>query len=325
MPASSGAVEPRVSVVVPSFNQGRFIGEALLSILEQETAMAGTSDVEVIVRDGGSTDETLEVLRSFGDRVRWVSEVDGGQAAAVNLGWSEASGDILGWLNSDDLYLPGAIDAVTEAFRSNPAVDVVYGEGVYVSADGTRIGRYGTRGFDRERLLGECFICQPTVFIRRRVFERYGGPRSDLRFCMDYEYWVRLGGGATFLKLDRELAVTRWYPDTKTLADRYAVHHEICGMLREKLGYVPLPWVGAWTSVWLDGLAWLRPLRGVRSIWLALITGCTLGNALRHSGVVGMLRSARHVRERIGRLARRVSTRRETGMDGDVFGEEGGT
>ena len=309
---------PRISVVVPSYNQGQFIAETLDSILMQSGG-DGVSALEVVVRDGGSTDETLSILQDYGDRITWVSEPDGGQAAAVNLGWAQTAGDVLGWLNSDDLYLPGAFEAVLEAFDDHPDVDVVYGDGVYVDASGRRIGRYGTRRFDASRLLDECYICQPTVFLRRSVFERFGGLRTDLRYCMDYEYWIRLSRKLRFLKIDRELAVTRWYSDTKTLVNRYAVHHETCAMLREAVGFVPTAWVGAWTSVWMDDLAFLRPLRALGAIWLCLLLGCSLGNALRMSGMKGFSHGAPFVWERIKRLVRRIGRGRDTGLDDRVF------
>src|SRR5665213_2075693 len=121
---------PTLAVVTPSYNTGRYIGPAIESVLAQDYPH------EYIVMDGGSTDQTVEVLKGFGDRLKWVSQKDGGQSDAINQGFARTPGDILGWLNSDDTYEPGAFGAVAEFFAANPDVGLVYGDANYIDAAG---------------------------------------------------------------------------------------------------------------------------------------------------------------------------------------------
>jgi len=122
--------------------------------------------------DGGSTDETLGILKQYAGRFYWVSEKDKGQANAINKGWSRARGEILAWLNSDDVYLPGAISKAVTFLQDHPEVGAVYGEGYHIDEEDKVIERYPTEPFDRGGLKETCFICQPTVFIRRKSWNR---------------------------------------------------------------------------------------------------------------------------------------------------------
>src|SRR5882724_5378084 len=127
---------PRIAIVTPSFNTARYVGVAVRSVLDQDYP-----NLDYLVMDGGSTDGTLEILRSYGDRVRWVSEKDAGQADAIRRGFEQTDGEILTWLNSDDMFCPGAFRAVAEFFQKSPDVDVVYGDANYVDAHGFQIAR----------------------------------------------------------------------------------------------------------------------------------------------------------------------------------------
>jgi glycosyltransferase involved in cell wall biosynthesis len=227
------------SIVTPSMNQVRFVERTLRSVLDQ-----GYQPLEYVVCDGGSTDGSRAILTSYADRVNVVSEPDGGQAAAVNKGIRLTSGEVIGWLNSDDVYLPGALASVAAYFESNPAVDVVYGDGQLIDADDRVVGTYYTEPWHPARLAQRCFLCQPAVFLRRRVVERYGGLDERLHYCLDYEYWLRLAAaGARFAYVPTNLAAARLYPETKTMGAPLAVHHEINTMLRERLGRVPDSWL----------------------------------------------------------------------------------
>ena len=128
---------PRISVVTPSLNQGHFIERTIRSVLDQ-------GEVEYVVVDGGSRDNTLDVLRAYADRLRWVSEADRGQGHAVNKGVRMTSGDVIGWLNSDDLYYAGALDPVREFFDAHPDVDVVYGDADHIDVEDRVVEPYGT-------------------------------------------------------------------------------------------------------------------------------------------------------------------------------------
>jgi len=229
----------KISVVTPSFNQAPFIERTLRSVLSQDWP-----SIDYVVFDGGSTDGTVEILRKFGDRIRWTSEKDEGQADAVNRGIQATSGEIIGWLNSDDVYYPGAIRAVAEYFAAHPDVDVVYGMADHIDVDDHPFEPYPTEPWDFARLQWHCFICQPATFFRRSVIERYGLLDTQLHYCMDYEFWLRLAaGGARFAYLERKLAGSRMYAENKTQADRVKVHKEINDMFRARLGRVPARWV----------------------------------------------------------------------------------
>ncbi|HEV7662142.1 MAG TPA: glycosyltransferase family 2 protein [Chloroflexota bacterium] len=232
---------PRVSIITPSLNQGRFIEQTIETVLSQGRPHG---DLEYVVVDGGSQDDTLPILRRFGDRLRWVSEPDRGQADAVNKGLRLTSGDVIGWLNSDDIYYPGAVEAACDFLAANPAVDVVYGQAQTIDEQGLVIEPYPTEPFDLQRLADVCFLCQPAVFFRRSVIERFGPLDERLHFVLDYEYWLRLAqGGATFARIPQLLAGWRLYPGIKSVAGRVRMHTEVNEMMLERLGYVPDRWI----------------------------------------------------------------------------------
>ncbi len=219
---------PGFSVVIPSFNQGRFIERTLNSVLMQRHVH------DVAVFDGGSSDDTVDILRSFGDALKFSSAPDNGQSEAVNKGIAASGGDIIAWINSDDTYEPAAFEHVANIFASHPDIDVVYGEGCHIDEFDAVIERYPTEDFDLERLFGKCFLCQPATFFRRRVVERLGALRESLRYAMDYELWLRLGvAGVRFHRCEEFLANSRYYAETKTLGSRPQVYFETVDMLHQ--------------------------------------------------------------------------------------------
>lgn len=236
--AESNRNYPLVSIVTPSYNQGKFIKETIESVLTQNYP-----NIEYIVMDGGSKDETVDILKSYGDRIKWVSEKDGGQADAVNKGIRAASGEIIGWLNSDDTYLPGAILQAVKFFQRQTDVGMVYGEGYHTKENGEIIDRYPTESFNMDRLAQNCFICQPTAFFRKEVLLQVGMLNKDLHLCMDYELWMRIGKQFEIAYIPYFFATSRMYEDNKTLSRRKEVFTEIIRTVRSHYGYVPLSWV----------------------------------------------------------------------------------
>ncbi len=230
-----------ISVITPSFNQGHFIGRTIESVLEQD--LNGWA-LEYIVVDGGSTDETLEVVRRYDGRLRWISEPDRGQADAFNKGVRATSGEVIGWVNSDDVYLPGGLRTVCDFMDAHPEVDVVFGEANYLNDVDQVIGRYPTEPFNLARLHETCYLCQPAVFFRRRLVDRFGLLDERLHYTLDYEYWLRLAhGAATFAHVPDLLAGSRLHPGIKTFAGRLKQHQEMNWMMRERLGSVPDQWL----------------------------------------------------------------------------------
>ena len=238
----------KVSIITPSYNQGHFIERTLKSVANQTGG-----DIEHIVMDGGSTDNTIEILKQFSSSVKWVSEEDNGQADAVNKGIRMCDGEIIGWLNSDDMFYPGAIEKITDFFELNPDIEVVYGMADHIDKEDQAFEQYPTEEWDFERLKYTCFISQPALFFRRRVIEEQGLLDESLQYCMDYEYWLRLGkAGVRFAFLPEKLAGSRLYAENKTLGSRKKVHHEINDMLKKKFGRVPDRWLNNYAHVSIE-------------------------------------------------------------------------
>lgn len=229
----------KISIVTPSYNQGQFIERTLQSVASQ-----GGAEIEHVVFDGGSNDNTVDVLNAFQPPVRWISKKDRGQTDAVNQGIRATDGDIIGWLNSDDVYYPGAVARVVKYFKDHPEVDVVYGMADHIDLEDHAFESYPSEPWNFERLKETCFICQPALFFRRSVVERYGMLDESLNYCMDYEYWLRLGkSGVRFAYLEEKLAGSRLYADNKTLGARVKVHQEINDMMKTLFGKVPDRWL----------------------------------------------------------------------------------
>jgi glycosyltransferase involved in cell wall biosynthesis len=186
---SGGSPWPRVSIVTPSYNQGQFLEETLRSVLLQ-----GYPDLEYIVMDGGSTDDSVKLIRKYEPWLtHWASEPDGGQAAAINAGWRRATGQIVAWLNSDDCYLPGSLKRIAYEFESNPQLRVVAGECLYIDEKSRRTGKKEAGSLDPATLLVGPQPAQPAIFFRREVLHEIGELDPALCFALDREYFLRIG------------------------------------------------------------------------------------------------------------------------------------
>jgi glycosyltransferase involved in cell wall biosynthesis len=227
------------SVVTPSLNQGQFIRATIESVLTQEII-----DIQYLVMDGGSNDGTLEILKDYGNRLRFVSELDQGTADAINKGLARCDGDLIGWLNSDDIYYAGTLSRVRELFGLHPEVDVIYGRAEHIDEHGNLIEEYQTAEWAFEDLINHCIISQPAAFFRRRVVEKFGLLDKRRRYCLDYDFWIRLArNGANFLFVPELFAATRLHARAKTVASRLQCHREINDIMVEHLGYVPTRWI----------------------------------------------------------------------------------
>ncbi len=235
----------KISLVTPSLNQGKFIRATIESVLEQNYPY-----LDYRVQDGGSTDGTLTVLRSYDGRVPFVSVKDAGQADAINKGLLGATGDVLGYLNSDDVLRPGALAAVGEAFAADPALVFVWGRASYLNEVGAEISPYLVRPDAIEHLADACFIAQPAAFFRRSVWDEIGPFDTSLHHTMDYDYWLRIAAKypASRTKfLDRDLAGCRMHADAKTVAGWTRALEEIMDLVKRRTGTVSLWWcVAKW-------------------------------------------------------------------------------
>lgn len=224
----AGGDLPRISVVIPSFNQGRHIEEALRSVLLQ-----GYPDLELIVMDGGSTDHTVQIIRKYERWIaHWVSAPDRGQSSAINEGLRRATGEIFAWIGCDDRLLPGALVHVGACFARRPDCAWLAGSGRLAFQSG-RVGQMASRierpdDLIRYWLWGSgCFIFQPSCFWRRQLWEVAGGVREDLHLAMDYELWLRFAGHATLTCIEDVLSVALREAGGKTFEQARAQRVEI--------------------------------------------------------------------------------------------------
>jgi glycosyltransferase involved in cell wall biosynthesis len=210
---------PKISIVTPSFNQRMYIEEALLSVKNQ-----AYFQVEHIVIDGGSTDGTVEVLRDYARRsgwshLQWVSEPDQGQSDALNKGFKRASGEIIGWLNSDDCYRSECLRVVAESFEQNPETDILYGDYTWIDQGGAMLRVRREIDFDPFVLLYHRVLTVPTPssFFRRNIFDNGNFINPKYHYSMDYEFFLRLfQKGYRFRHIPEVLADFRWQPESKS-------------------------------------------------------------------------------------------------------------
>ena len=222
-------MKPLVSIIVPSYQQARFLRVAIDSVLAQDYR-----PLEVLVMDGGSSDGSKEILESYGDRIWYRSHPDGGQCDAINEGFKKSRGTYVAWLNSDDFYYPGTVSHAVNVLEENLDAALVYGDGNLVAEDGSEMWRFPeTVPFDLWRIANHSdYILQPTVFFRRESLFACGLLDEELNWGLDWELWIRIGKRFPFRYTDRVLAASRIYSDTKTATGGFRRMQEIYRLLR---------------------------------------------------------------------------------------------
>lgn len=202
----------KISIVTPSYNQGQFIEETIQSILNQEY-----ENLEYFIIDGGSTDNTVEIIKKYENKLTyWISEKDNGQTHAINKGFERATGDIIAWLNSDDVYCEGAFDAVSDFFENHPESQWLAGNLLYMNEKGhAYIRKYpnSSKWLEKNAMLS---VYQPNVFLRKSILETIGYPREDFHMTMDYEWFCRIAQKYPVHIIDIDLAKFRYHSQCKS-------------------------------------------------------------------------------------------------------------
>ncbi|QPF91610.1 glycosyltransferase family 2 protein [Bradyrhizobium commune] len=226
---------PRIAMVTPSYNHGQYLGATIDSIVSQ-----AYPNLYYHVQDGASIDGTIDLLRSCGDGLSWKSEPDKGQSSAINLGFAGVDCEIMAYLNSDDILLPGTLAYVANYFVSHPDVDIVYGNRIFIDREGLEVGRAVLPRHDGKALQYADYIPQETMFWRKRVWDRIGPIDENFHFALDWDFILRAqAAGFKFVRLPRFLSCFRIHDAQKTAAT-YAVGAREMGILRQRvLGFEP--------------------------------------------------------------------------------------
>jgi len=221
--------QPFVSIITPSYNQGKFIRATIESVLTQDYP-----NIEYIIMDGGSTDESASIARQYSNRLTFISEPDRGQAHAINKGFRMARGEIVAWLNSDDTLLPGAVTHAVRAFKQTPSLGAVYGEGYLIDYHGNVKSRFpATEPFDLWKLIYVSdYILQQTVYFRRAVFDNVGFLNEDLHWGMDWDILMRIGKRYWIEYIPKYMGCLREYAEAKTFSGGHRRFRELAAIMR---------------------------------------------------------------------------------------------
>lgn len=229
---------PKVSIITPSFNQGEFLEASIRSVLEQDYP-----NIEYILVDGGSKDNSVEIIKKYADKLAWwVSEKDKGHADALNKGFAHATGDILAWLNSDDIYYPHAVSEAVELLKVHSDVGMIYGDADLIDNSGTTVGQFASKQTSYEQMLrGSVHIPQATTFFRADVWRQIGPLDLSLFFSFDYDLWVRISKVSKLLYVPKRWAQFRIHDAGKTIINDDRCYPDMLRVL-EREG-------GSWFSV----------------------------------------------------------------------------
>lgn len=272
-----GTPWPKISIVTPSYNQGRFIEETIRSVLLQ-----GYPHLEYIIIDGGSTDNSVETIEKYQRWLSyWVSEPDSGQSQAINRGFEKATGEIYGWLNSDDCFLRHALKNAARAYRASPKAGAWYGDTLFVTADRKQIDvRRSPNHLDAKTIAAwnKNSFGQPACFFSKEAWQQAGHLDEDLHYGMDLDLWIRIAKSFAFEKIEEVLAIERLHKDAKTQRDAGMMYAVQC-QIQIRHGYEKLAmedirqWMNEYTAITrkldkLSRLPFLRVFRPIaRSVW----------------------------------------------------------
>ncbi len=214
---------PKISVVIPSYNQGEYIEQTLHSVIEQNYP-----DLELIVIDGGSTDNSIDIIKHYAEQIEyWISEPDGGQTPGLIKGFERATGEIQCWLNSDDLHTPHTLHEVAEFFLNNPNVDAVFGDALWIDENGEAIREQREIPFNRFLwMYTHNYIPGQSMFWRRNMYQLVGGLDPAFNLAMDADLWIRFSDHGEIKHARRTWSKMRFYPEQKNRAMRDASNRE---------------------------------------------------------------------------------------------------
>lgn len=240
------------SIVTPSYNQGDYLAQTIESVISQ----AGDFLIDYIVMDGGSEDGSVDIVRRYesllkggkwpiacrGISFRWESAPDAGQADAIAKGFGRAEGDIFAWLNSDDVYHPGALATAARFFGDHPNVGLLYGDAHYCDSEGATVGKYRTGSFDLARLAYANIVCQPSAFFRAYAYREAGGVDPGLRFAMDLDLWIRIAQAFPCRHIPCLLSSYRLHEESKTVRPEtlYQNSEEALSLALKHFGWAPV-------------------------------------------------------------------------------------
>ncbi len=206
---------PKVSIVTPSYNQVEFLEKTILSVINQDYP-----NIEYIIIDGGSTDGSQEIIKKYENKISyWVSEKDNGQSDAINKGFKKCTGDIVAWINSDDLYVEGAISCAVAYFSEHTGIDMVHGKIDLIDVHGEYITYVASKDFTLQELIISNQVWQPSVFFKRKIFDEIGYLDESYHYIMDYDFWIRIATRYNIGYINSTLARFRLHGQSKTVSN----------------------------------------------------------------------------------------------------------
>lgn len=272
----------KIGIIIPSYNQGRFLERTILSVLGN----ARNANVEIALMDGGSTDESIEIIQKYKDRLTaWCSEADRGQADAINKGIMRLPGcKYYMWLNSDDVFEDDMSVKKIADFAEQGKYEVCYGLSHFIDEKGQVIGEYPVESYSYKKLGNRCFLSQPSVLFSKKAFDAVGPLNQELKMCLDYEYWMRMAQKYDFGFLQEYIGCTRMYGETKTATMQEKHLCEAIVLLQHYYGRVPMRWIVSKMLTNYSGAWWTRLPKRLLTVLLLpvrrnVIEKCMKGNS----------------------------------------------